>query len=41
MKEENQGSIKKTREAVTPSLDTVKLYASKCYIERSQGKCKN
>ena len=31
-----KGSIKKTREAVAPSLDTVKLCASKYYIERSQ-----
>ena len=36
----NQGNIKKTREAVTPRLDTVKLCASKYYTERSQGQCK-
>ena len=28
-------NIKKTREAVTPSVNTVKLCASKYYIERS------
>ena len=31
---ENQGSIEKTMEAVTSSLDTVKPCASKFYIER-------
>ena len=40
IKEEKQGSIMKTREAVTLSLDTVKLCASKYYIERSQGQWK-
>ena len=34
-------SIKKTKEAMTPSLDTVKLCASKYYIERSRRQCKN
>ena len=38
---ENQGSIKKTRKAVNPSLDTSKLCASKYYIERLQGQSKN
>ena len=33
-------NIKKTREAVTPRLDTVKQCASKDYIERLQGQCK-
>ena len=36
MNEENQGNIKKTREAAAPSLETVKLYASKYYIEKSK-----
>ena len=36
IKEENQGNIKKTREAVIPSLETVKLYALKYYVEKSQ-----
>ena len=35
IKKTKEGSIKKTREAVTPRLDTVKLFASKSYIERS------
>ena len=30
----NKENIKKTREVVTSSLDTVKLYGSKYYIER-------
>ena len=38
---ENQGSIKKTREAITPIVDTVKLCNSKSSIERSQGQRKN
>ena len=33
-------NIKKTREAVTPRLDTAKQCASKDYIERLQGQCK-
>ena len=35
IKKTKEGSIKKTREAVTPRLDTVKLFGSKNYIERS------
>ena len=31
----------KTRGAVTPSSDNVKLCAAKYYIERSQGQSKN
>ena len=37
---ENQGSIKKTSETITPIVDTVKLCTSKYSIERSQGQCK-
>ena len=33
--EENQGSIKKTRESITPIADTVNLGPSKYFIERS------
>ena len=36
----NQGSIKKTREAITPVIDTMKLCDSKYSFERSQGQCK-
>ena len=38
--QENQRSIKRTREIVTPRLGTVELCPSKYYIERSQGQCK-
>ena len=38
--EENKGSTKKTGEAITPIIDTLKLYDSKYPIERSQGQCK-
>ena len=34
-------NVKKTREAITPIVDAVKLCASKYFIERSQGQCKN
>ena len=36
----NLGSIKKTREVITPIIDNVKLCDSQYSIERSQGKCK-
>ena len=34
-------NLKKTREFITPTIDTVKLCASKCSIERSQGQRSN
>ena len=39
--QKNQGSIKKAREAVTSGLDTVKLCASKYYIDSRRDSTKN